>query len=131
MQIDRRLFITSLGGAAAVKAMSHEAKAEALESYMIQQLNPAGSQTGPQKFPTAAQVEAQIETRFYRRGVGNLFLTTQPDTKVKKLTPMPAKPTLVDFFKLRFMATSNHCLQSANRAKKICIAKRNMLRYTR
>jgi hypothetical protein len=31
---------------------------------------------------------------------------------------MPAKPTLIDFFKLRFMATSNHVLQSANRAMK-------------
>jgi hypothetical protein len=118
MQIDRRLFFASLGGVAAVRAMSHEAKAEALEAYMIQQLNPAGSQTTPRKFPTAAQVEAQIETRFYRRGVGNLFLTTQADAKVKKLAPMPAKPTLVDFFRLRFTATSNHCLQSANRAMK-------------
>ena len=39
MQLDRRHFIASLGGAAAVKLMSSEAKAEALESYMIQQLN--------------------------------------------------------------------------------------------
>src|SRR5262249_10483499 len=110
MQIDRRLFIASLGGAAAVKLMSHEARAEGLEAYMMQQLIPAGSQTAPRKFPTAAEVEAQIETRFYRRGVGNLFLTTQPDTRVKKLAPVPARPTVVDFFKLRFTATSNHCL---------------------
>ena len=94
MQIDRRHFIASLGGAAAVKAMSHEARAEALEAYMVQQLNaPAGSQTAStRKFPRMADVEAQIETRFYRRGVGNLFLTTQPNAKVKKLAPMPAKP---------------------------------------
>ena len=72
MQIDRRHFIASLGGAAAVKLMSHEAKAEALEAYMIQQLNPAASQAAPKKFPTAADIEAQIETRSYRRGVGNL-----------------------------------------------------------
>ena len=116
MQIDRRLFIASLGGVGAVRLMSHEAKAEALEAYMIQQLT--GSQTAPKKFPTTADVEAQIETRFYRRGVGNLFLTTQANAKVKKLAPMPAKPTLVDFFKLRFTATSNHCFQSANRAMK-------------
>ena len=100
--------------------MTHEARAEALESYMIQQLNaPAAGQANPaKKFPTAAEVEAQIETRSYRRGVGNLFLTTQAGAKVKKLPPMPAKPTLVDFFKYRFTATSNHVLQSANRAKK-------------
>ena len=85
---------------------------------MIQQLNPAGSQTAPKKFPTNADIEAQIETRFYRRGVGNLFLTTQADAKVKKLAPMPASYFFIDFFKLRFTATSNHVLQSANRAMK-------------
>jgi hypothetical protein len=37
---------------------------------------------------------------------------------VKRLPAMPEKPTLMDFFKLRFNATSNHCLQSANRALK-------------
>ena len=39
IQIDRRHFIASLGGAAAVGLMSAEAKAEALESYMMAQLN--------------------------------------------------------------------------------------------
>src|SRR5262249_3733116 len=110
IHIDRRHFIASLGGAAAVKLMSAEAKAEALESYMMQQLN--------KKFPKAADIEAQIETRNYRRGVGSLFLTTTPNGKVKKLAPMPEKPTFIDFFKLRMEQTSNHVLQSANRAMK-------------
>src|SRR6185436_8645745 len=101
MQIDRRHFIASLGGATAVSQMSHEAKAEALEAYMIQQLNPPS--TPAKKFPKAAEIEAQIETRSYRRGVGNLFLKTAEGAKVKKLPPMPAKPTLQDFFKYRFM----------------------------
>src|SRR5437762_1678428 len=114
MQMDRRLFIASLGGAAAVKLMSHEARAEALEAYMIQQLDTAATK----KFPKAADIEAQIETRSYRRGVGNLFLTTQTGAKVKKLEKMPAKPTFLDFFKLRMQQTSNHVLQSANRALK-------------
>jgi len=121
LQIDRRHFIASLGGAAAVKLMTSEAKAEALESYMMAQLNAGTSaSTGmqPKKFPKAADVEAQIETRSYRRGVGNVFLTTQPNAKVKKLEPMPAKPTFLDFFKLRMQQTSNHVLQSANRAMK-------------
>lgn len=111
IQIDRRHFIASLGGAAAINVMSAEAKAEALESYMMQQLDKP-------KFPKAADIERQIETRSYRRGVGNLFLTTVPDNKVKKLAPMPAKPTFLDFFKLRMDQTSNHVLQSANRAMK-------------
>jgi hypothetical protein len=118
IQIDRRLFIASLGGTAAVKMMSAEARAEALESYMIQQVNTPGAANQAKKFPKAAEIEAQIETRSFRRGVGNLFLNTQPNGKVKKLAPMPAKPTFLDFFKLRMEQTSNHVLQSANRAMK-------------
>src|SRR5262249_34643117 len=121
IQLDRRHFIASLGGAAAVRLMSSEAKAEALESYMIQQLNgtPQPAPPGqPKKFPTAADIDAQIETRSYRRGVGNLFLTTQQGSQVKHLAPMPEKPTFVDFFNLRLQSTANHCLQSANLAKK-------------
>jgi hypothetical protein len=119
IQIDRRHFIASLGGAAALKAMSYEAKAEALEAYMMQQLNnPPAAAPGARKFPKAADVEAQIETRSYRRGVGNLWLNTQADGKVQKLQPMPAKPTFLDFFNLRMRNTQNHVLQSANRALK-------------
>jgi hypothetical protein len=118
IQIDRRHFIASLGGTAAVSMMSSEAKAEALESYMMQQLNNPPAANPSKKFPKAADIEAQIETRSYRRGVGNIFLNTQPNGKVKKLTPMPAKPTFLDFFKLRMEQTSNHVLQSANRAMK-------------
>src|SRR5579871_6299699 len=111
MELDRRHFIAALGGTAAVKLMSSEAKAEALESYMIQQLNgaPQPAPSGqPKKFPTSADIDAQIETRSYRRGVGNLFLTTQSGAKVKHLAPMPAKPTFVDFFNLRMQSTANH-----------------------
>jgi hypothetical protein len=119
IQLDRRHFLASLGGAAAVKMMSSEAKAEALESYMMQQLNnSAPANQNEKKFPKAADVEAQIETRGYRRGVGNLFLNNQPNGKVKRLQPMPAKPTFLDFFKMRMDQTGNHVLQSANRAKK-------------
>src|SRR5581483_7560204 len=120
MEFDRKTFLASLGGAAALNLMSDEAKADALEDHMLFQLNQASSLTGParpgEKFPTAAEVEAQIETRPTRRGVGNLFASARGN--VKKLQPMPEKPTLVDFFKLRFMGTSNHVLQSANLAKK-------------
>src|SRR5262249_33982216 len=118
MQIDRRHFIASLGGAAAVKLMSSEAKAEALESYMMEQLNNAAAGNQAKKFPKAAEIEAQITTRSYRRGVGNLFLNTREGGKVSQLQPMPPKPTLLDFFNYRFMGTSNHVLQSANLALK-------------
>jgi len=122
MEIDRRTFFAGLGGVAAVAAMADEAKAEALEHHMMLQLNVANQTAANQpampgtdkKFPTAAEVEAQIETQPSRRGTGNLFVSHVGN--VKKLSPLPERPTLVDFYKLRFMATSNHCLQSAYRA---------------
>src|SRR5580700_2180063 len=99
MEIDRRAFFASLGGAAAITAMDSEAKADALEEYMSEQLdNGAPSATSPdKKFPTVAELDAQIDTRTYRRGVGTLFANN--GRNVKKLQPMPANPTLLDFFK--------------------------------
>src|SRR5947207_7036772 len=101
MEIDRRAFIAGLGGAAVVAAMDHEAKADALEHYMEEQLDEAAAAQGqdqPDKFPTVTELEAQIETRGYRRGAGGLFVSTRGN--VKKLEPMPPKPTLEDFFTL-------------------------------
>ena len=119
IEVDRRAFFATLGGAAAVAAMSSEAKADALEDYLTQQLNegaaPASGGSGPaKKFPTAAEIEADIETRRFRRGVGTLFNSNNGN--MKRLTPMPAKPTLTDYFNLRFNQVSNHVLQSANKA---------------
>ena len=114
MEIDRRLFIASLGGATAVASMDHEARAEALEDYMADLLDAPVDDTKP-KFPTVAELEGQIETRPFRRGAGSVFISGRGN--VKKLAPMPAKPTLLDFFNLRF-ATVNHVLQSATDAMK-------------
>ena len=123
MEIDRRAFIAGLGGAAAVAGMSDEAKADALEHYMEDQLDAGvAAQRGqtapgqPETFQTVAEIEAQIETRPYRRGVGGVFVGNRGQN-VKILAPMPAKPTLKDFFELRF-APANHVLQSATRAMK-------------
>ena len=89
MEIDRRAFIASLGGAAAVAGMSHEAKAEALEHYMEEQLDAqvAANSGQADKFPTVAEIEAQIETRDFRRGAGSLFVSNRGN--VKKLPAMP------------------------------------------
>jgi hypothetical protein len=122
-EIDRRAFIASLGGAAAVSVMDHEARAEALEEYtestlddLVAQSQGGGTaQGGEQKFPTVAELEAQIDKRPMRRGAGNLFVARQGN--VKRLEPMPDKATLLDFFKLRFQP-ANHVLQSATRAMK-------------
>jgi hypothetical protein len=110
MELDRRAFFASLGGVAAIALMSDEAKADALEHHLMAQVS------GTLAFPTVAEIEAQVDTRPSRKGAGNLFVATSGN--VKRLAPLPANPTLADYFNLRFMATSNHCLQSANRAMK-------------
>jgi len=117
MEIDRRAFIAGLGGTTAVSLMGDEAKADALEEFMSARLNEAVA--APQApsggtFPSAADLQAQIETRPTRRGVGNLFAARTGN--VKRLDPMPRAPRLVDFFTMRFNGTSNHCLQSATKA---------------
>jgi hypothetical protein len=123
MEIDRKAFLDSLGGAEAVKRMDSEARADAIEHHMLSQLNTEigakqnGEQKTAQTYPTVAEVEAQIETRSYRQGAGFLVVPRKGGN-VKKLPPMPEHPTLLDFFKLRFMETSNHVLQSAKLALK-------------
>jgi len=119
LDIDRPAFIASLGGTKAVSLMSHEARADALEDYSIQLLDEAVAQTQgggdagePQSYPTRAEVADRDEGRPYRRGGGNLFAGPNP---TKRLEPMPATPTLIDFFRLRFQP-ANHVLQSATRA---------------
>ena len=120
LKIDRRDFIASLGGAAAVSLMSHEARADALENYLEERLYAqvegnavGGSAAG---FPTVAELEDQIPTRHYRRGTGGLFVNNQPGGKVELLPTMSAAPTLEEFFDKRFMRTRNHCFQSASKA---------------
>jgi hypothetical protein len=124
--LDRRAFIAGLGGATAVSLMSHEARADALESALVAQTTPAPARaataaTPPasgatEVFPTVAQLEAQIPTRTFRRGTGGMFYNAQGASNVTLLPKMPAAPTLVDYFALRFDHTRNHCLQSANKA---------------
>ena len=119
LPIDRRAFIASLGGAAAVSLMSHEARADALEGALMARLDttpPAPAAAAARTFPTVAQVEAQITTRPYRRGTGGIFYNAEPGGTVSRLQKLPSAPVLTDYFALRFERTRNHCLQSANKA---------------
>lgn len=68
------------------------------------------------RFPTVEELEAQITTRPYRRGVGRMFWSRSESGLVTRLPQMPGAPTLRDFFALRLANTGNHCLQSANKA---------------
>jgi len=120
VKIDRRDFIASLGGAAAVGLMSHETRADALEHHLEELLyaqaeGSASGSSGAATFPTAAEVHENITTRHYRRGVGGLFLNTNTEN-VDFLPDMPANPTIMDFFDKRFMRTRGHCFQSAAKA---------------
>ncbi|HXC33884.1 MAG TPA: hypothetical protein VNZ56_15500 [Verrucomicrobiae bacterium] len=123
MKIDQKKFIDSLGGPEAVGRMDDESRADALESHMMAELNrpktgdPAWDHTRIEKYPTVAEIEAQIETRKYREGAGFMYVPRNREN-VKRLTPVPANPTLYDFFKLRFMNTSKHVLQSAALAQR-------------
>jgi len=82
MDIDKKAFLDSLGGPKAVEQMDSESRADALESHMMSELNKAQAKTGdpawdqekPEKYPTVAEVEAQIETRKYREGVGFMYV---------------------------------------------------------
>jgi hypothetical protein len=127
LQIDRQKVIAALGGTGAVETMGSEARAEGLESYISQELDAAmlAKFGAPAKACTVAELDSQIETRSFRRGAGTLFavgaltpfgsqVAGEPDT-VRRLAPMPAKPTLLDFFRLRF-APATHVLQSADKA---------------
>ena len=89
MEIDRRAFLATLGTAAAINAMPSETLADALEHHMMETL------------------DEQTTTN-----AGTLFAGGR---NVKKLEPMPEKPTLVDFFKYRFLPAT-HVLQSATDA---------------
>jgi hypothetical protein len=106
MEIDRKTFLDSLGGAEATNRMDSEARADALEDHMMSQLNNAiaRNQSGDQKkakvFPTAAEVEAQIETRPFRQGAGFLVVPRTGEN-VKRLPPMPPNPTLLEFLAVK------------------------------
>ena len=123
MEIDRRAFIASLGGSAAVALMTSEEKADALEHYMEERLDELvlTQQQGsnPPSYPTMAEIAAADAKRTgVRRGAGNIFNATGRDGQARG--PLPAmsdRPTLLEFFEKRF-APANHVLQSATRALK-------------
>ena len=98
--MDRRTFLAAVGGAGVVELMSPAQKAEALEAAMVQELD-----------------RAAREAKLPRMG---------SNTENDDLPPMPAKPTLVDFYRLRF-APARHVLQSAARAQEVGMPERTIM----
>jgi len=101
VEIDRRAFLATLGTVAAIEAMPSETLADALEHHTMEKLD-----------QTAEGLPV------IRRGAGSIFGAGGPSGGTRALSTlaaMPEKPTLVDFFKLRF-APATHVLQSATDA---------------
>ena len=101
MEVDRKTFVAGPKSA----APSSEARADALEEVMMKQLSkPGGAAQG------------------VRRGTGLLFGGLTPGglpLALDPLAPLPPKPTLEDFYRLRFSPhTVTHMLQSATDALK-------------
>jgi len=65
MDIDQKDFAASIGGPAAIAHMDSEAKADAIEDFLSDELD-ALLTSKDKNFPTVAQVEAGIEKRHYR-----------------------------------------------------------------
>jgi Arc/MetJ-type ribon-helix-helix transcriptional regulator len=105
-----------IGEALRSTAPDAESRADAMEEFLQSELDDILLSKDPH-FPTVAETRARIPLRPYRMGVGNLFVGPRPGARVKLLPPMPAAPTLADFFALRF-APANHVLQSAALAMK-------------
>src|ERR1700749_4372121 len=110
MTVDKPLFLESLGGEDAARRLNPESKADAIEDFPAIQLKPLAAGTAG-RVPTVTEVEKRIETKPFRAGAGFLFASNVGN--MQKLPPMPTKPTIVDFFNLRFgvNTTRNHCLQ--------------------
>jgi len=127
VEIQRQRVLSALGGSLAVEQMDPEARAEALEEYLSNELDySAFVRFGAPSIPmTVSELEAQIDMRPLRRGIGTLFASggTNPfgnrlpgePVNVSRLARMPARATLLDFFRLRF-APATHVLQSADKA---------------
>ena len=106
MKVDRRVFLATLG-VGALEVMDPEDKAEALEHYMMDELDEAAAPAKPE-VPDSQEQDGPRAPR----GTGRLFMPREG-----LYEPMPDKPTLVDFYNLRF-APARHVLQSASHALK-------------
>jgi hypothetical protein len=120
MEVDRRVFMASVGGVAAAELLSPEDRAEAIEHFASTELDnwyiDEFGETGalsPIRSPRYQQGgggQQAPEGPRMARGTGRIF---QP--REEPWPEMPAKPTLVDFYRYRF-APAQHVMRSATRA---------------
>jgi hypothetical protein len=112
VQIDKETFFSVLGGEQAAERLTDEERADALDHYLIEQLNA----------PDYAEALARSRdthgaTPTIRRGTGNIFGDGRQ--ALIELAPMPKRPSLLDFLRLRTIFPNvRHVLQSAEDARK-------------
>ena len=107
MEVDRRAFMASVGGVAAAELLSPEDRAEAVEHFMsteidrwyIDEFGETGalSPIRPPRYQQGGGGQQAPEGPQMARGTGRIFRPRE-----EPLAEMPAKPTLVDFFRYRF-----------------------------
>jgi len=115
-----------MGPQAASRPMTSSERADELEHRMMRELDDKIAQKIAQKnadkIPSQSQLFNLADGKrdmpggaaMMAKNPGRYFLMG-PDPR---LPEMPDKPTLIDFFKLRFSSSSNHLLQSAALARK-------------
>src|SRR5438552_15361950 len=69
LKVDRKELIDGLGGEAAVRAMDHEARADAIEDHLSGKLDAAVTAKASTGYPTVAEIADAVDTRGFRRGV--------------------------------------------------------------
>jgi hypothetical protein len=112
VQIDKETFFSVLGGEQAAARLSDEERADALDHYLIEQLN---APDYAEQVSISRQTNGEPPT--IRRGTGNVFGDGRH--AFSELAPMPKRPTLLDFLRLRTVfPTVRHVLQSAEDARK-------------
>lgn len=107
--IDVTTFYEALGGAERAASMTAEEKADALDAYLLGTLN------GPDYRPQAPPTSEAAARATIRRGSGAVFGDGRGTPPA--LAPLPERPALLDFFRLRTsLPTTRHHLQSAGAA---------------
>ena len=114
--IKRRDFIAKVGGVAAFSAMSSDAIADEIEHQLEQKM----AESEKNKSGQSRSNSGRRHSGDYRRGSGRLFRVEG------ELPPMPAKPTLIDFFKNLF-TNNRHCFLTAQNALDSGQPERNVL----
>ena len=120
--VDKEVFLESLGGEEAAGKLDSEARADAIEDFLAESVESRWSADRPvewrEELSDRAAGGRSDRNQTVPHGRGSFF--TSHNGNVKKLPPMPANPTLADYFELRFgtNTTRNHCLQSATLAMK-------------